>query len=521
MGSFAGPSGTSCLETTRVLMGEIGRSRHVTDQAIEKAQLQASRYVLTRLSRTSQTTSARIFSGPLPNFRVNLPASAVCLGLHLPCRLLPTSSTAPAQPSTAPRPAKARARHERSLTLLAKTITSRRLALEWNGMSIWARWLLLLTALALFFHGQVIYLALYALLLVYVVMRQLVKRALAGLVVSRGVEDLRVFPGERTVVRVEVENRAWLPLPWLRLEEYVAAELSAAPHYRFALSVQGKSKSALEYTLRAKRRGVHRVGPISVETGDPFGIERFRAEVAGQTEVLVYPRVHPVRSFGLPSNITTGPFRAPQRHVVDPSRVSGIRDYAPGDPMRHVHWKATAHTGDFKVKKFDPMKHLDVAVVLDLVHRRYKPWNLTHMSELAIEITASLLAAANEGRQAFGFFAAGASGAKAIVHSGVHKGPAHLRSCLETLAKIQVTDREAGVEHLMMDAMGVLGRDTTIFLVTPSLDVPTGAALARLVAGGYRAFVIEVSDEDRRITLPRGVGYTRVAYQGEVAQIGS
>src|SRR5262249_42935637 len=43
-----------------------------------------------------------------------------------------------------------------------------------------------------------------------------------------------------------------------------------------------------------------------------------------------------------------------------------LRDYVPGDELRHVHWRASAHAGKLVVKQHVDTAHAALAVVLDV-----------------------------------------------------------------------------------------------------------------------------------------------------------
>ena len=47
-------------------------------------------------------------------------------------------------------------------------------------------------------------------------------------------------------------------------------------------------------------------------------------------------------------------------------QVRGVRDYTPGDPLRHVHWPATARRGAVVVKEFEQPERPRLEIVLDL-----------------------------------------------------------------------------------------------------------------------------------------------------------
>lgn len=46
--------------------------------------------------------------------------------------------------------------------------------------------------------------------------------------------------------------------------------------------------------------------------------------------------------------------------------VRGARDYVPGDPLRLIHWQATARTGELMVKELEAPARAGIAVIVDL-----------------------------------------------------------------------------------------------------------------------------------------------------------
>ncbi|MFP4590445.1 MAG: DUF58 domain-containing protein [Halobacteriales archaeon] len=108
--------------------------------------------------------------------------------------------------------------------------------------------------------------------------------------------------------------------------------------------------TGLEYDLELDERGRYRLGPTLVEVQDLLGLAR-RAFVAdGRTEVLVRPRVHPLRSGALARLATRSGVKVePERHEFD-----RLREYRPTDSLRDVHWKSSARHPEveFVVKEF-------------------------------------------------------------------------------------------------------------------------------------------------------------------------
>src|SRR5205814_1197432 len=99
-----------------------------------------------------------------------------------------------------------------------------------------------------------------------------------------------------------------------------------------------------------RSRGVYQVGPLELTSGDPFGFFTQRALLFERATVLVYPRVVPLRRLGFPLAAGLGASQRRRALQDDPSRAAGVRAYRPGDPLRRIHWKATARQGELQVR---------------------------------------------------------------------------------------------------------------------------------------------------------------------------
>jgi hypothetical protein len=107
------------------------------------------------------------------------------------------------------------------------------------------------------------------------------------------------------------------------------------------------------------RRGVHTDGTCTVETGAPFGVLQVRRTSSVASPIVVHPRVYPV-----PDRMLAG--RADWPAPAATGDVSSVRDYRPGDPLRHVHWRSVAKRGRLVVREFDREHLVDTAVIARL-----------------------------------------------------------------------------------------------------------------------------------------------------------
>ncbi|MBN9612343.1 MAG: DUF58 domain-containing protein, partial [Actinobacteria bacterium] len=158
------------------------------------------------------------------------------------------------------------------------------------------------------------------------------------------------------------------------------------------------AETDLPVTIVAPQRGVIRVGPLTVSRRDPVGL--LHREVTWPERHLVH--VHPATT-PLPPN-SAGLVRdlegAASRRLSD-SDLSfyAVREYVPGDAMRHVHWKSTARTGALMVRQYEESQTARVAVLFDARPEEYRG---DEEFELGVSIAASIsVQAVREGRERF------------------------------------------------------------------------------------------------------------------------
>ena len=213
-----------------------------------------------------------------------------------------------------------------------------------------------------------------------------VDRGLRGLVVSRRFERDRVICGDAVELVLTVRNRDPLPIPWLRVAEALptALQLTLADHGSpsdsGASQIAGLAELRNGWTLAPYRRitrrlrlvaghrGVHRFDLVDVSAGDLLGRTIGHEERSMPLTLIVRPRI--VATAALDARHDWSGERPTRTgRVDDPSRFAGVRPYASGDPVRRLHWRATARLGQPVVKRFDPARERDVLIVLDIETR--------------------------------------------------------------------------------------------------------------------------------------------------------
>ncbi len=136
--------------------------------------------------------------------------------------------------------------------------------------------------------------------------------------------------------------------------------------HRQRTTVGEQAEAALRFPVHPQHRGEFWLDRVDVELSDPFDLAPMRREIAVERPLLVMPSPRG----GVPLRMRRWlPFGAPMpaaRLFEDSEHFAGVRDYLPGDPMHHVHWRLSAHAGHLQTKTYEPTRSAEVLFALDL-----------------------------------------------------------------------------------------------------------------------------------------------------------
>lgn len=357
---------------------------------------------------------------------------------------------------------------------------------------------------------------------------------------ERRTGPLEVEVGERVAIGVEVHNRGRLPIAWLLVEDLLprTALLYEPP----ALGVEGArlrlmflwpgAKLLMSYTLQCNRRGYYQIGPSVMETGDLMGFSRRYRVGATPQYLLVMPRVVPLSGYDVSSRRPIGEIRITDQLMDDPTRLRGIRQWQPGDPLRQVHWAATARTGSLHSKVYEPTSVAGATVVLDM-HLDTNPAHHEPVrSELAVTLAASIAGAMYEMSQPIGLASNGRDAADRIRTEGweadyrtrrgarealgmreadarmrpvvvpADRGPVHQQEIQRMLARLELSDGMA-LGAALVECESRLSRDTTLIVVVQRASEETVAAILGMARRGWSIAVV--------VNAYEGEDYARLA----------
>lgn len=187
--------------------------------------------------------------------------------------------------------------------------------------------------------------------------------------------------GRDTRVDVRVGVRAAFPTPAGRWVDAVPKGLRGTAEGDFPALGSGLLGGAragartvdLTYTVTGVRRGVHSLGRLSVRFADPFGLAR-RSIVLGQrTPITVAPAVVDLSPLVDYAGEAGGTLHTTTNQLGQGADNLVARPYMPGDSMRRIHWRATAHRDELMVRQEEQESTPEASVVLDRGALRWAP----------------------------------------------------------------------------------------------------------------------------------------------------
>ena len=329
--------------------------------------------------------------------------------------------------------------------------------------------------------------------------------SLRGISLRRETAADRAQVGQPLRETVEVRNAGRLGKLWLEVVDH-----STLPNYSVSrvVHVRGRGAVRWEVETRCVRRGRYRLGPLTLRSGDPFGLFPARLSVPESHEVVVYPATLDLRDVPMPSGTLAGGSALERRTPVVTPSVAGVRDYTPGDSFNRISWATTARLGRLMVKEFDLDPTADVWLVLDLEGAVQVPasrslnfapdargdwpieaW-LDSTEEYAVAIVASLARRFLDHGRNVGLIASGAH----LEVIPADRSDRQALKLLEALAVVRADGQLTLAEVLVAEGQRFT-RQSSVIVVTPSTEEVWVTALAEIAGRRVRATAILVEPE--------------------------
>lgn len=277
-------------------------------------------------------------------------------------------------------------------------------------------------------------------------------------------------------------NYSLLPVLWAEIKDD-----SDVPGYSVSRveTVSGNGERRWTTQGYCRQRGLFTLGPWQVRMGDPFGLFRVVLQYPEFETLLVYPPVANLPPIQLPEGAAIGSVRSQMRALHVTTDAAGVRDYAPGDSFKRIHWRSTARRQKITSKEFDREPSGDLWIILDMDSRVQAGEGEESTEEYGVILAASLADRVLRENRAVGLMAHG----RERIFIPLGKGRGHLWRILRGLACLKSSDNSTLAEALEKEGQN-LRRGTTALIITPSTDPAWAGELVALSQRGIAVMAI-------------------------------
>ena len=308
--------------------------------------------------------------------------------------------------------------------------------------------------------------------------------------VSRRLPEGQVYEGDEVRVSIEVVNQG--PQVDLEVVEQLPStvDLTTGTNHAFVTLQEGERHN-LVYTFSPRLFGTYTLGPVKVRSTDRASARYEEKTVETRGFLRVYPEVRYLNRVELRhSHPRNWPGETITRRAGQGLEFYGIREAAPGEPVRRTNWKATARAGTLMVNQYMDEAGGDTLIILDArsVSDVGEPPETT--TAYSVRAAATLSYRLLRDRNRLGLLAVGPS----LVRVPLGSGRRHFDKIMIGL----VSTRAVGIDEWAFDLVPYYlsffySRMVQILLISPVIDNAPTYLVAELARRGYDVLVVSPS----------------------------
>jgi uncharacterized protein (DUF58 family) len=263
----------------------------------------------------------------------------------------------------------------------------------------------LLLLIAFVYNNNLVYLLTFLLASIFFITILHSYKSLAGLVLQKG-QSKSVFAGEAAGFELHINNPVDVKRHFLQIKLEKTESLTIKP----------QSKACVTLYSLTKKRGWHTAGTVTISSTYPLGLFRAWSPIRFNLKALVYPKPSP-QERPFPETHSAQALQGFSRKGADD--FYGLKEYQPGDSIKHIHWKAFAKGQGLFSKQYGGENSAQIWLDYDNAPEHNTEERLSQLCRWVID--------AERARIHYGF---SLPGLKLSPDNGI----GHTRKCMEALA---------------------------------------------------------------------------------------
>ncbi len=164
-----------------------------------------------------------------------------------------------------------------------------------------------------------------------------------------------VFAQRNTNFKIKAKNKYFFEAFLIRTK--ISDSETIIPYLR--------GEETYNVALTFPKRGKFIIREISISSYFPFYFFKRNMTLPINLEIIVYPKPIECDFISIFSETKLKIDSKSSKGTAYEGELSGVRAYREGDPLKYIHWKATAKTSSLKTKEFSPFQGTPIIINLN------------------------------------------------------------------------------------------------------------------------------------------------------------
>ena len=285
---------------------------------------------------------------------------------------------------------------------------------------------------------------------------------------KNGLEAERILPdklsnGDENPIVIGIKNNYPVPV-WLEMIDEIPFQFQKRD-FLHTLQLASKGKTTLEYSLRPTERGEYLFGKLNVYAKTWLRLTSKRYVFCDNVTVATYPSFIQLRKYDMmafSNNLAEFGLKRIRRigHTME---FEQIREYAQGDDIRTINWKATSKRNALMVNQYQDEKSQPVYQVIDTGRAMRMPFLGLSLLDYAINATLALSNIVLKKQDKAGMFT---FSKKVGNYVAADRRAGQMNKLMETLYRIDTDFLESDFGRLYVDIKQTAKQRSLIMLYT-------------------------------------------------------
>ena len=314
--------------------------------------------------------------------------------------------------------------------------------------------------------------------------------------------EKRFAIGDETKITLHIENASARNF-YLKIKDEFPPELILTGKREAEINVEAQTAADYIYGLTPPKRGKYQFGVIVARFLSKLKLVWCQTNLGENESIKVYPNMRRAREMALKA-LGAVSFLAVQRKAVlrgEGRDFESMRDYVPGDELRHISWTATARRSKLTTRQYQIERDQTILIALDAGRLMTGRIGDETKFDTAIHASLALMSAAARGGDNCGLLVFGRKVKKFLPPQ---KGVRHVDAVLEALHDLEPELIEPSYARAFQFVASNSKKRAFVVILTDLVDKESSKELItslKLLRPRHLPLVVTIGDRDLNRTV--------------------